>query len=459
MKIIKEGKKQNETFYRIDTYNQNNMLIHTKDIYLKSVIVEMENNITYFILYDENMVPIRYVFRFLNYELDRMAINSREKSLHALKLLYVFSEIIDKDIINFNKSDISNLINFLRGFSSKGQEIMFELITIRNSETINGYLSVYRNYMKYLNANQSPFLSKVDKEVNVLTFENGTDMTITPYVLREKTPFINSEVPMYISVDEFRSILSFIRKDYSKREECIIRLMFQCGLRIGEVLGLTADDLVIEKVKDDYVAVGYLRNRLTDKKDQMAKTCMKVISKKQYRLKDYNTKNRGFQKIIIPMDLYDLINDYIEEVHIWARENKHDNYYKYTIADRVRKADEYEDVNYYIFLNSQGKPLLSHFWNYTLRGIFKKANIYVDTNVRRSNLNHRFRHGFAMYQVKYLNVKILELKEKLRHKSLSSVSVYYQPTIADQIDLKDKFINDLYSIIPELDLTSRKGIN
>ncbi|MFL0246570.1 tyrosine-type recombinase/integrase [Candidatus Clostridium stratigraminis] len=455
MIIVKEQKKSNENFYNVETYNQNNTLIYTEKIHLRSAIVE-KNKQTYFILYDENMLPIKQVFRYLNFSINALSINSREKGLHALKLLYVFSKIINKDIADFSKTDISNLIDFLRGFSPEGQVISFEITTSRNFETINGYFSVYRSYMKYLNLKDSLFLTKSEKEVTVMTSEYGVEMKINPYEITEKGPSVNDEVPMYISVEEFKSIISLIRKEYSKREECIVRLMYQCGLRIGEVLGLTADDLTIEKIEDEYVAVAYLRNRLSDKKTQLAKTCMKVIDKKQYKLKEYNTINWGFQRVIIPMDLYDLLNEYIDEAHVNARENKHNNYYKYTIADRVRNSEEDEDDNYYVFLNSLGKPLLSPLWNHTLREIFKKTNISVDTDVRESNLNHRFRHGYAMYQVKYLNVKILDLQRKLRHRNVASVYCYYRPTISDEIQLKNEFTQELYTIIPELVFTKEK---
>lgn len=451
MIIIKEQKRQSETYYTKETYNSKNVLIYSEIIYLKSAIIENKDRFKYFVLYDENMIPIRDVFRFINYESSSKSINSREKSLYALRLLYMFEKIINKNISCFNKSDIGNLINFLRGYSPDGQIISFQLKTERNAETINGYFSVWRKYIEFLNLKDSLFLKKSENKTYILTLDNDNDMPVTPYESGVKSPSKNEEVPMYISLEEFRNIITLVRKEYSNREECIIRLMYQCGLRIGEVLGLTADDLVVETVKNQYVAVGYLRNRLTDKKYQMAKTCMKVKSKKQYRLKEYI--KHGFQEVVIPMDLYDLINEYIDEAHVYARENKYKNYYKYAIADRVRKSEEFEDDNYYVFLNNLGKPISAHLWNYTLREIYKKVNISVDEDVRENNLNHRFRHGYAMYHVMYLKVKILELKEKMRHKSLTSVTRYYKPTLSDKIKLKEEFTKDLYSVIPELNLS------
>lgn len=50
----------------------------------------------------------------------------------------------------------------------------------------------------------------------------------------EKFPKKVIEVPRYISVPEFQNIITTIRNFYTNREEIIVRLMFQCGLRIGE---------------------------------------------------------------------------------------------------------------------------------------------------------------------------------------------------------------------------------
>lgn len=454
MILVREKKSGNASFYIIETYNENNQLILSVTIDFKSAIFPHENGFTYFILYDKNMNPISNVFRFLNYELSADSVNSREKALHALKLLYTYETITNTKIETFTRNDVTNLKHFLRGVSPKGQTISFELQTIRSVNTINGYLSIYRNYVTYLEYKNSYLLKKSSKTVQITLPDSEVEMQVEKYESSERTASQLPQVPRYISVEEFKKILKHIRENYGKCEECIIRLMFQGGLRIGEVLGLTGDDIVIEKIKSDYVPVVYLRNRVSDKKDQKAKTCKTPISQKQYKTKDYKTEGYGFQRVIIPVDLYELINTYIEEAHGEAKNKKYDNYYKFTIADRVRNPDEYEDDNYYVFINSQGRPLSSHLWNERLRAIFEEVGIPVDKGTKEHNLNHRFRHGFAMFNVQFLHIKELELQRKLRHRNLSSVAIYYRPTISDEIELKTQFTEDLYKVIPELNLSN-----
>ena len=47
-------------------------------------------------------------------------------------------------------------------------------------------------------------------------------------------------------------------------------------------------------------------------------------------------------------------------------------------------------------------------------------------------------------------VDVLTLQKLLRHKSISSTMIYYNPTIEDEFNIKTEFQNELYSMIPEL---------
>ena len=84
-----------------------------------------------------------------------------------------------------------------------------------------------------------------------------------------------------------------------------------------------------------------------------------------------------------------------------------------------------------------------------MRSIFIAAGLEVDTGTKKHNLNHRFRHGFAM---KFVNAGMgeLELKEQLRHASLDSVACYYRPTTSDIIRTKIKFEDAFIAAVPEL---------
>ncbi|MBT9151378.1 MAG: Tyrosine recombinase XerC [candidate division WS2 bacterium] len=448
MIYVIEQRNNNEVYFEIQIV-EDGKVISTSNIYYKSVIKDIDG-ITYLMLYDARMQPVSEVFGFLNFDKATQSINSKIKSQQALKLLYSFQSIINKELKDFSNADINSLKIFLKGLSPKGQIMTFQLLSTRNNETINGYLSVYRQYLEHLGETNQPLLQKNNKKTLITIPDLEVDFSVDRYKSNEKVPKKINEVPRYISVEEFKQIIYVIREHFGLLEEIIVRLMFQCGLRIGEALGLTADDLVIEKIGETFVPIAYIRNRLSDKRDQQAKTCMKVIDKKQYRLKDYKTEGYGYQKVVVPQDLYDLINKYIDEAHTHAREHRHQAYYSHTIADRVRSPEMYEDDNYYVFINSLGKPLSSHLWNYRLREIFNAVGIPLDKNIKEHNLNHRFRHGFTMFNVQHLGCKEIELMHRLRHRNIASVSRYYKPTISDEIKIKTDFADSLYDVIPDL---------
>jgi integrase/recombinase XerD len=175
---------------------------------------------------------------------------------------------------------------------------------------------------------------------------------------------------------------------------------------------------------------------------------MNITDRRQYRTKDY--REYGFQRIVLDSEIYELINKVICGSHEYANETHANIYSQKAQADRVRKSEPFEEGNRYVFISRLGRPLRSDIWNRKLREIFADAGIGLDTQVRKHNLNHRFRHGFAMYQVKHMGRNELELMRMMRHTSLKSVEMYFKPTIQDQIELKREFAEELMKSIPGL---------
>lgn len=447
IKII-EKKRENKSTYELLTYNGNDKLILTEILCYETATFEHSNKFTYLILYNEEMKPYPEVFSYLNTTIESFSINSRVKALTALRLLYIYQHIISKKITEFNVTDVNNLKSFLRGLSPAGQALSFELITNRGNETINGYLSVYRNFLTHLNCENS-YLFKTIKGKKTSS-ESKASYSSERYASSENNTKDQGVIPYYISVSEFQNILYEIRRSYSSCEECMVRLMYENGLRLGEVLGLTFDDITSEIIKGNKKFFVYLRNRISDNKDQHAKTCMKVNDIKEYKSNEYKKEGYGYQKIEISETLYSKINDYIELYHANALKNKNKDYTKLSISDRVRKSEPYENDNYYVFLNTLGRPMSYQTWNNRLKEIYTAVNIPIDTGIKEHNLSHRFRHGFAVFNVIYMKTDALQLMIKMRHRNVSTVSVYFRLTISDQINIKTDFTNQLYKIIPEL---------
>lgn len=407
-----------------------------------------KDGFTYFIMYDDEMNVVHSFFQYINFQMSHLSFNTREQTAYALRILYCYSALTKTDFSNLTKKDIINLQYFLLGYSPAKGPYSFQLKTLRNNKTVNNYIHIYRDYLRFIGikcscienirtANIQSLNSLGEREVkNIQRYELS---------LKESTPV--NRVPKYISINDFSNILSIVRSEKNTEAEIIIRLMFEYGLRIGEVLGITNEDVTEKKIDGVLRPIIILRNRMSDnKKYQNCKTLLKVYKKEIYKSPNYKTQKIGYDLIYITDEFYEILNDYIECTLV--TEKKKGNI-EYSVADTVEK-HKYAPDNHYIFLNNNGRPLSSKSWNNYLRKIYDQSGIYLDHNIRKHNLNHRFRHGFAMFQVKYRNTNVFELKEMMRHSSVSSTMIYYSLTEDDEYAMKMEFVEDLYSLIPSL---------
>jgi len=446
--------KQNHTSIFFRTYaTSNNVVLDNKSFYYRLYKPEV-NGRTVFVLYADNMQIISPVYDYLNFALAGASVHTQNQSAHALRLLYCFLDITNSKLDKLEKKDIDKLIYFLLGLSPNEGNFAINLLTTRNNATVNSYLSVIREYLSHLDidclALHDRYLVR-QASINPKTENSRTRFKFSSN-LKTGTPA--NTVPKYISVSEFSELIDLIRKDNNILAECIVRLMFQFGLRIGEVLGATFEDLTEIKIEDDLYPVLFIRNRLSDRPWQKAKSCMNIYNRSQYKSKNYKTKNLGYQSVMLTYDVFELLNAYIEIFHPKARKNNQKRYIASVVADKTSQL-KYADDNYYIFLNSWGDILSQQTWNKSLKNFFKLAEMTLDRNFKISSLNHRFRHGYAMFHVQHIKTPILELKELMRHRDVSSTMIYYNPTEKDEAEIKNKYVTELYDLIPDL----REGFN
>lgn len=447
--------------YLVDTDTNENTLLKTVNI---TSATRPNVKRDYIILYDTNMNPISEAFEFLNYEYLTCSNNTKYQALTALRLLYSFLELFDLNIENLTGEDINNLKYFLRGMSPKGKFISIDLNTERISDTINIYLSIYRKYTKFLGLEDSE-LNKISP-FSVTLYDPRTEIKVKyeQYEYNERVTK-REKLPKYITLPEYKRILDCIDAEYTLREKCIVRLMYEGGLRIGEVLGLTAEDVKRKEYTNKQTGenfesgVIYFRNRITDKRYQLCKRHIIPTNKRTYSTRAYKD---DVDKAFISTDLVDMIDDYINDKHDsyyrksdLSKARFESNYKKYTETHIVNYSENLDaehnnilDTNYYIFINSLGKPLNISTWNKILREIFKKCDIKLDINKKEHNLNHRFRHGFAMFMRQYKKVSLMDLKKLMRHASISSTEIYDNPSDEDIAAIKKDYSETLEELLP-----------
>ena len=412
--------------------------VKIKKVFIQRIKQEFNKKEYVFLLNSDGLV-IKDVFRYINFSYSLNTINSKEVAGNALKILFSFSEIIEKDIRNFDKSDVQNLSEFILGISITGNNSKFNLKTSSSNNTHNIYFDVIRKYIDYIEIKNQNFFERVIVPINkggIGFFAHTKDIAVSKYKINKSSYTIHKNfIPKYIKVDEYNNIISLLNKDNtinSLRDKIIINLMYTRGLRLGEVLGITFEDIKVNQ-EESTAGVIYIRNRLSDKRYQMAKTCYKPKSSDEYNTRIYNEKEFGYQTVILPPNIMKDISEYrelsrdIENLSM----KKVENIFNEARADSVENGKD----NFYLFLNKNGTPLSSAGWNKRLKSIFYDLGIPVDYEVRKNNLSHRFRHGFAMFLIKNEKKSIEYVQKQMRHKSITSTLVYYNPE--EQEILKD----------------------
>ena len=375
------------------------------------------------VFYDQDFKVLMNPSIFMHQEMFWDQPNSRLQAISALKVLLSFAEILDCPPEHFDKTTCKSFLRFLRGALGKGTNYSFCNLSTRSESTINAYLKVIRKYMKFRGAIDSPFLAtRGNGGLSSLSKEHRDRLDISAMVPS------SLEAPKYVTIPEYKGLLSVLPPSDSAPDALLVRLMFEHGLRLGECLGLTYEDLRKEMGSDGaYRYSVILRDRVSDKPFQRAKSVIvKPKTREEYLTSSYATRDVGWQRVYISDDLYFAIDGYIESVH----GSMDAGFLRRSQADSVGGKGSLED-NHYVFLNSLGSPLSSNLWNKRLRSYFLQSGLHVDEGSRKTNLSHRLRHGYAMALTRSLGLDDFTVRTLMRHKSFRSTEVYQRPTEED----------------------------
>ena len=419
-----------------------------------------EQGLVVMFLYDSKMNVIPETFDFLNIELSNLKTNSREKNLYALKFLYCFIQLFNVDYRKLSDVHCNMLMDFLEGKSRKGQTVL-DLHTRRSPDVVNDYLAVYKKFLKYQGVLDSPLYSTrliAREKDDTGVFAHTRKKMVLTSVFKRPSMKDKNRVPKYIKHKEFILMLRIIRENehrYSLRDEVIIRLMYENGMRIGEVFGLTMEDiettpLDLVSARDNSLGSIVIKNRLTDKRYQSSKSLFAPQTKEDYESGQYLTEDIGWERIYTSSYLLKKIFEYIDLAHGGMSARNRENYIKNSKADKVTTKKLQTNDNYYLFLNKNGTPISTSGSNGNMRQLFLDAGLGIDKGRKVNNLNHRFRHGFAMYHVKYNHVEAQVLQKLLRHRSITSTLIYYNPDDEDIVQMNMENKESIYERYPEL---------
>ena len=433
---IKEIDCPNRNYYE-KTITENNKKITTK-VNLRSVAKNFSDGIRY-VLFDSKHNIIESAYKYVNFGCN--ANNSKIAAINAMRLFFSYLELTNTKPEDMKtKMDVKNLTAFLKGISLSGKNTV-DLTTKRTNSSVNIHLNFIMQFYRYFEIYDVAILNT--KTVQIYN-ELGSIWKVqsSTVKLREVEDL---EVPHYVSAEEFVRILEVIKKDYTLREEIMVRLMFQMGFRIGENLSLTIDDIGYSTKNKQKTYKILFRNRVSGSKHQKCKNLMTVNRVEDYKDSMYSVKNYGYTELPIANGLYDLIERYIDTIHMKCR-TKHPATYELSIADIVNpRFGNPDPQNRYLMLGNKGAPLGYEFWRNIIKEIYIKAEIEIDKGSKKHNLNHRLRHGFAMYHVLVKNVTPMILQKYLRQRNPKSCMIYFRPTNEDIAAIKEMFEDKLFN--------------
>jgi integrase len=400
------------------------------------------NDFTYMMVIGTNGKVYFDTYKYLNEKLGNEGFSKRDSALRALKLLYSYIELFNTELRYLDLDDKNRIKAFLQGGQGTGQYISYDFKTVRKNDTVNNYFGVYRSFYRYLMLKDSIFeeLSGTKKIVNMGSAFNSkaTALEVQKYSMNLKE-IETKVVPKYIRYSEYLDIIKLIEEKYTLREKIIVKLQYEYGLRIGEVLGLTLEDIQGEDItKKKGKCRLILRNRFTDKPWQHAKGCEEVLSRDTYNSDDYNEEGNGFQIVTISPTTFKLIQEYINETTspFSMSDKAYQNYTEKNIADKVSQLDI--DRNAYVFISKNYTPIAGGSLNKIMKKIFQEVGLKIDKGKKTDNLNHRFRHGYAMFKVLHEEFDDIKLAYVMRHSDTRSVKKYFNPTEDDLIDFAIK---------------------
>ncbi|EEV86167.1 transposition regulatory protein tnpA, partial [Staphylococcus aureus A5937] len=264
------------------------------EIIMKIVEVKSKNGINFMIL-DGNNEPIVDAVRYLKY-LDsvKKSLNTKKTYAYALKKFFVY---LENKKICYKEVSFDNFVDFIRWMkkpfenenvlSYHRKEISISPKTINLTMTVvsNFYDYLYRS--KKLDVNFYDFIhmeSKYSKKYKSFMHHVNKDYRTLKNILKVKEPKKKIEV---LTNAEVKKLLG---ETNNIRDKFLIQLLYETGLRIGEVLSLRIDDIKFDFRKGHQIV---LKNRLNDNG-----TYLKT----------------GERKIFISQSLIDLYDDYVYEI-------------------------------------------------------------------------------------------------------------------------------------------------
>ena len=350
--------------------------------------IKLDNNKRRYLLIYDNGLPIIPVAKYLKYiDNSEKSFNTQKTYCYSLKLYFEYLEQIDIDYKNVNINILSDFVGWLRNPYESDKIVNIKPTKAKRTEkTVNLIITVVTNFYDYLYRTEEIDNDMVDKLMKqVFTGGNrhykdflyhiNKDKPLSKNILKIKEPRRKIKI---LTKEEMQKVYNATT---NIRDEFLIKLLFETGLRIGEALSLFIEDIIFDHNKGH-------RIKLVDRGELPNGSMLKT----------------GEREIHISQELIDLFDDYAYDI-----------------------LDELEIDTNFIFVKlrgaNKGKPLEYQDVSDLFKRLKKKTGIDVHAHLLRHT------HATIYYQT---TKDIKQVQERLGHLQIqTTMNMYLHPSDED----------------------------
>ncbi|MGP7817328.1 tyrosine-type recombinase/integrase [Niallia sp. 01092] len=347
--------------------------------------VLLENGNKRYMLLDRSGVPILPVLKYIKYlDTTGKSSNTQKTYCYSLKQYFTYLEETNKDYKYIGLEDFVEFVAWLRSPYESTKVTSLKLIKAKKTEkTINLTVTAVTNLYDYLYRNeelQNDMVEKLMKQIFTggrLRYKSflhhiNRDKPSVRNVLKLKEPRKRVETLTKEQVHQVFEATTNIRDKF------LIQVLFETGLRIGEVLSLFIEDFKVDYQKGH-------RIRLVDRGE----------------LENGAKLKTGEREIFVSQALMDLYDDYLYEV-----------------------VDELDFDTNFVFVKLRGKNIGKPMTFGDVEALFKRLRKKTGMTVHP----HLFRHTHAtMFYQKTKDIK--QVQERLGHSQIqTTMNLYLHPS-------------------------------
>nr|WP_221452453.1 tyrosine-type recombinase/integrase [Bacillus benzoevorans] len=313
--------------------------------------------------------------------------NTQKTYCYSLKQYFTFLEVTNKDYKYIRLEDLVEFIAWLRNPYESTKVTSLQPVKAKKTEkTINLTLTAVTNFYDYLYRNeelQNDMIEKLMKQV----FTGGRTRykSFLHHVNKDKPSVRNvlkiKEPRKRVQILTKEQVQQVIEATSNIRDTFLIQVLFETGLRIGEVLSLFMQDFVFDHAKGH-------RIRLVDRGE----------------LENGAKLKTGEREIFVSQSLMDLYDDYLYEV-----------------------MDELDVDTNFVFVKLRGENAGKPMTYSDVESLFKRLRKKTSIDIHP----HLFRHTHAtIYYQKTKDIK--QVQERLGHSQIqTTMNLYLHPSDED----------------------------